>query len=237
MAKANFNIPSRLRSITGKLEVLNSAHGEFVVRDSKSHRCFLLAEGDRVTIGKGKTAAKFTVKFAYHGKDKLNGNIGTLVSLDGQDEWGYARHVFFWRMPVERADLQPWLDAYLNQAEVTVDFAAKPLVNPSKRFVSGRLEAFHEQGMEGNIGWSLFDTQKHSYAALHMLQEGDKLTIYNKQGTRIIWQGTMTPRRMESLRRSCYDRKKKPSAETQFLIRSFFEGLPAVVEKANPEQK
>ena len=237
MAKANFTIPSRIRSITGKLEVTTGTHGEFVVRDNKTRRCFLLAEGDRVTIGEGKSAQKFTVKFHYNGKDKLNGNIGTLISLTDKDEWGYERHIFFWRMPVERDEILSWLSAYMQEKDVTVDFAAKPLTNPSKKFVSGRLEAFHEQGMEGNIGWSVFDTQKHSYAALNMLREDDKLTIYNKTGTRIIWQGTMTKRRMEALQRSCYDRQKKPTPEIQFLIQSFFQELPCVLEKAKPDEK
>ena len=226
MATANPNLPARLRGIRGKLEVINSLHGEFVVRCATTHLCYRLNTGDKVTIG----GTPVTVNSTYMGKHKLNGNIGHLATIPGEDEWGYARHIFFWHLPVEANALQPWLDAYVNRDEVAVTFAARPLRDRSDTFIAGKLEPFHEQGMEGNIGWSVSDTQKRSYDALHMLNTGDKLTIFNAAGTRVIWSGTLTERRMTALRESCYDRRKKPTKEIQFLIRSFFQHLPAVVE-------
>lgn len=231
MTKTRFTLPKRVKTATGKLEILGT--GEFAIRESSTGRLFVLANGDKVK-SESFTA---TVNLAYYGKDKLNGNIGSLITLPERDEWGYARHLFFWRLPVEREALQPWLDAYVAQTPLTITFAARPLADPRNdgaTFISGRLEAFHEQGMEGNIGWSLFDTQKHSYAALHMLEEGDKLTIFDKAGKKIVWQGTMTKRRKANLVKWCYERNKKPTKETEFLVKAFFQELPAVVEKAKP---
>lgn len=233
MAKAKFPLPARIATVTGKLEVLGGHRGEFTIRCSRTYKLFLLSEGDRVKTANWSAVVKFT----YHGKDKLNGNSGTLITLPEVDEWGYARHIFFWCMPAARADMQPWLDSYLAGETVTVSFVAKPLAEHNTPYISGQLEPFHEQGMEGNIGWALTDTQKHSYAALHMLEEGDELTIFDKHGRSVLWQGVMTARRLENLRRSCYGRGETLTEETKFLSKCFFQRLPAVVKRKNLPKK
>ncbi len=64
------------------------------------------------------------------------------------------------------------------------------------RFVRGVLEPFFETGTEGVI-WSVYDTSitndegKWTYDGLYCLQDGDKLTVYEPDGTTVRWQGTV----------------------------------------------
>ena len=160
----------------------------------------------------------------------LNGQLGHLIRVREGDEHNYSENLFFRWLPVENpADFGPWLDAYREETEVTVDFVVRPLVNPSKRFMSGQMHLFCEQGTGAHV--SFMEGQSRGYAALHALQVGNKLTIFNPSGTRKIWQGTMTKRRLLNL--ASYG--GKPNAETKFLKSAAVKELPAVIELATPK--
>ena len=234
-AKSKGGFPKCLSSVTGKLEMLGSGPGQFVIRDKTGKR-YLLATGDKVS-GNGWSAR---VDLTYTGQDKLNGSIGTHIMLPEEDVWGYNRHLFFWRMPVARENLQPWLDAYQNEEEVTVKFRIKPLAEPSDTFATGRLELFFEQGMERSA-FAMFDPQKHSYAALYMPQVGDKLTILDASAKKVIWQGTLTQKRYDDLKSvidpAPRDVGKKMPKIAHLLFTSAYRELPVLVEKKTPTPK
>ena len=234
MTKANFTIPERLKSATGVLKCASAiGGGEFVLYNAEERRYYLLNPGDKIS-GDHWSA---TVIHDYDGRDKLNGHIGNLITLPEKDAYGYHVHIFLWRTPFKEEDGENWLTAHSTDEVLTVEFGgAAPLAERSDKFVSGRLEPFHEQGMEGNIGWAIFDTQKTGYSGLNFLKIGDKLTIFDESGKEVLWQGTITPRRLENLKRSCFEEQNR-TAETQFLIRCFFRELPAILQKKPAEQK
>lgn len=59
------------------------------------------------------------------------------------------------------------------------------------RVIEGVLEDYFETGTEGVI-WSVFEDDKKSYDGLHPIDSGDKLTIYNEDGT-VRWVGRIDP--------------------------------------------
>lgn len=62
---------------------------------------------------------------------------------------------------------------------------------PKSRVLKGRLEIFSEQGSEG-AHWSFYEDGKSGYDALHALEKGDVLRIFNDAArTELLWQGTV----------------------------------------------
>lgn len=61
-------------------------------------------------------------------------------------------------------------------------------VSPS-RVLKGRLEIFSEQGTEG-AHWSFYEDGQTGYDALHVLEKGDVLRVFNDAArTELLWQG------------------------------------------------
>lgn len=53
------------------------------------------------------------------------------------------------------------------------------------KIIKGKLHPYFETGTEGTI-WSLYEDGKQGYDGLNCLEKGDKLTIYNADGSREI---------------------------------------------------
>ena len=60
---------------------------------------------------------------------------------------------------------------------------------PAQTVISGVLEDFFETGTEGVV-WSVYDEDERGYDGLHMIEQGDHLTILDSLGNR-IWSGTI----------------------------------------------
>lgn len=76
----------------------------------------------------------------------------------------------------------------------TMFFAGLPakLERPDGTVIHGGLEGFFEQGME-SIAWSVCEYGQNSYGALNMLENGDKLTVYDRvTNGEIDWQGRLS---------------------------------------------
>jgi hypothetical protein len=57
------------------------------------------------------------------------------------------------------------------------------------RVISGELHPFFETGTEGVL-WSIYEEGKESYDALHVLEDGDHLTVFDPHGE-TIWTGVV----------------------------------------------
>ncbi|MFA6286139.1 MAG: hypothetical protein WC661_02045 [Opitutaceae bacterium] len=55
--------------------------------------------------------------------------------------------------------------------------------------ITGELEDWFETGLEGVV-WALIDDANNGYDSLHVIEEGDDLTVLDKAGT-VLWQGTI----------------------------------------------
>jgi hypothetical protein len=62
--------------------------------------------------------------------------------------------------------------------------------------VEGKLEPFHEQGMEGDVAWSIIDDDFIGYSGLHFIEEGDHLTVYPQDNpSEIVFDGIVKYKR------------------------------------------
>lgn len=71
------------------------------------------------------------------------------------------------------------------QAPTQADAAQTPDAAP----ISGILEGFWETGTEGVL-WSLCEEPPRGYDGLHILENGDQLTVFNEDGS-VLWQGVI----------------------------------------------
>lgn len=55
--------------------------------------------------------------------------------------------------------------------------------------IEGELEDWFETGLEGVV-WALADDAQKGYDSLHVIEEGDDLTILDKMG-KVLWHGTI----------------------------------------------
>lgn len=251
---------ARRASARGKLRVLepenNPSHlsGRLVLRDEEG-RIFLLNEGDVVTTD----AWRATVKPSRIGNEYLNGKMGMLFTRKEAENvleeraqslsqrmktpdiaaaremvGPGLRHYFISFPPEGRAEMEKWIDALVDEAEVSVQFRIPLFAEPSEFLVAGYLLPFHEQGMEDNIAWSIVDSQKVGYGALHLLREGDKLLIYRHNGRGLYWCGMITAEVLECLNgeiRKWGTGRTNPTKLGAFLTKAFTRKLPAVVIK------
>ncbi len=60
-------------------------------------------------------------------------------------------------------------------------------ISPFGAPVAGELEEWFETGLEGVV-WALIESGRKGYAGLHVIEEGDHLTIIDR-ASNVLWQG------------------------------------------------
>ncbi len=81
----------------------------------------------------------------------------------------------------------------------------------SEQALTGFCEFFFETGTEGSL-WAFQDKKyisadvQYSYEGLHILKDGDQLTVYNpKDKTKVVWSGTISLKRYPVFTQSVFN--------------------------------
>lgn len=110
--------------------------------------------------------------------------------------------------------------------------------------MKGKIHLWNETGTEGGM-WAFQDEkfishgpqgEAWSYDGLHVLKDGDKLTIYDKEDpAKVVWQGVIDQQHYGSFQEHAYDgqwiHSDQRGVEREVWSKWFIEEYPAELEK------